>query len=236
MNNPFKDIDKDIWKSFVNKPREPRKYIGASILGHECDRRIWLDWKGIVDKQQFAEEEKQGQKFEIFHRGNEEEEIFIKKLLDAGYTVKDRQAAFSEYDGKLQGHCDGIIVDPEGHEYLFEFKTMMETSFRKAVKDGLKKTHPHYVTQIQLYMWFLNFNPEAGIKKALIVCQNKNRDYERHYEIHMIDPQHVIATLSKLERILSYEDQMPGLLCAPDYPSYICKMCDYFKFCYSETK
>lgn len=234
MYNPFQDIDKDIWKSFAAKPKDRANYIGASIIGHECDRRIWLDWKGIVDHKKYVEEEKIGQKQEIFHRGHIEEEVFIKKLQNAGYELKERQASFSAYDGKLQGHCDGIIVDKTGNEFIFEFKTMKETLFNKASKHSLEVSHPQYLKQIQLYMQFIDLNSYDGVKKALIVCQNKNSDWQRYYEIHYINPPIIQAILSKFERIISYEDQMPGLLCNPENPSFICKMCDYFKFCYPE--
>jgi hypothetical protein len=236
MHNPFQNIDQHIWNSLADKPDEPRRYIGASIVGHSCDRRIWFDWKGIIDSKQFADPEKWGQKKEIYQRGNEEEEIFIKKLHSAGYDVIKRQASFSAYDGRLKGHCDGIIVDEKGNEYLFEFKTMMETTFNRVKKYGIEKSHFHYTTQIQLYMHFIDFKSESNDKKALIVCQNKNRDYERYQEFHRINPQQISGTLSKVERILSYEDQMPGLLCAPEAPSFVCKMCDYFKFCYPNTE
>lgn len=235
MQNPFIDIDKDIWKSLLNKPREPRKYIGASILGHPCDRRIWLDWKGNVEPNQFSDKEKIGQKLEIFQRGNEEEEIFIKKLEQAGYKIKQKQASFLAYEGKLKGHCDAIILDKDDYEYIFEFKTMQESSFKRTVKHGIEISYPHYITQIQLYMYFLDLKtPPDGIKRAIIVCQNKNRDYERHQEIHMINPHLIKSYLARLERIFLYEDQMPTRLCSEDKIQFTCKMCEYFKFCYPD--
>jgi CRISPR/Cas system-associated exonuclease Cas4 (RecB family) len=236
MHNPFQDIDQRIWESFVHQPREKRNYIGASIVGHSCDRRIWLEWKGYVNSKEYIEKEKLGQKYEIFHRGKLEEEIFIKKLEKIGYTVKDRQAEFSLYDGKLQGHCDGIIVDDQGFEYMFEFKTMMETTFNSVKKWKLEKAHIHYLYQIQLYMNFINFKSDQECKKALIICQNKNKDWERYQELHRLNPQMIQGVLAKIERIFSYEEDMPGTISPADNPSYICKMCEYFKFCYPEVK
>lgn len=236
MDNPFQNIDKRIWKSLVEKPQKERRYIGASIVGHPCDRRIWLEWKRLVDPRQYQDEEKIGQKLEIFQRGNEEEEIFIKKLHDAGYIVKDRQWEFSVYDGKLQGHCDGVIVDDEGYEYIFEFKTMKDSTFKRAAKEGIQKTNPNYITQIQLYMNFKDLKTKDGLNRALIICQNKDRDYQRLQEFHVINPQLILGTQARVERIISYADDMPGRLCAPEKPSYICKMCDYFKFCYPEKE
>lgn len=245
MDNPFQEIDQRIWKSLVEKPQKERRYIGASIVGHPCDRRIWLEWKGLINPRQYQDEEKIGQKLEIFQRGNEEEEIFIKKLQDAGYTIKDRQWEFSVYDGKLQGHCDGVIVDDEGYEYIFEFKTMKSTVFNRLVlrdekkkiigrKGKIEDIYPNYIYQVQMYLAHKPLKTKDGIKRALIGCQNKDIDFERIYEIHSFKPEMITGTQARVERIISYEDDMPARLCAPEKPSYICKMCDYFKFCYPE--
>ena len=111
---------------------------------------------------------------------------------------------------------------------------MQESTFNRVKKYDIEAVYPHYITQIQIYMNFLNFKSDSHEKKALIVCQNKNRDYMRHYELHTINPQIVTGLLAKAERLMAYEDQMPGLLCSPDSPNYQCKMCDFFKFCYGE--
>jgi hypothetical protein len=118
-----------------------RGYIGASILGHGCERRIWLDWKGLrapISKTPM-EILKTGSREEKFDRGRHEEERLIKALQGAGYLVLDRQGAFSVMDGNFQGHIDGIITDQEGNQYILEIKSTQEKYFRALVKNRVQK-------------------------------------------------------------------------------------------------
>ena len=76
----FSDLPNKI-KAFYSSKAESktRGYIGASILGHACERRIWLDWKGLSAPISKTPMEilKTGSREEKFDRGRYEEERLI---------------------------------------------------------------------------------------------------------------------------------------------------------------
>jgi hypothetical protein len=79
----------------------PRPYLGASIVGHECLRRIQFDWwcKPVLA----------ARTREIFNRGYYFEERTRRHLISAGFRFAPPEAlAFTAADGALRGHADGI--------------------------------------------------------------------------------------------------------------------------------
>src|SRR5215471_21572613 len=80
-----------------------RPYLGASIIGHECARRIQYDWwiKPILA----------ARTREIFLRGHYFEERARRHLAAVGFKFAPREAlAFVAVNGDLRGHADGIII------------------------------------------------------------------------------------------------------------------------------
>lgn len=222
------EIDKNIWNYLYNNTiKQDRRYIGASNLGHICDRKIWLDWKGKVNSQGLRSIDEFGKKQEIFKRGHQFEDEFIQKLQDAGYIVFNRQNEFEDKELDLKGHCDGFIYDENNQPLILEIKTSKETSFNRVKKHGIKKIYPQYISQVQLYMHYFK------IYKCLMIFINKNVDYDRYYEIIEYDANEVEGLLGKAKRIKSYDDQMPAAIGDLENPHFICKMCDYYNFCYT---
>jgi len=239
MTQRLADIDYYIWLSYYeNDEKKSRDYIGASILGYECDRKIWLEWKGTVNKKKIQTVQEYGKKQEIFERGHAAEEMLIKKLINAGYRVEERQSYISAFDGKLQGHIDGIIYDHTNKPFVLEIKTMgekyfapirkkmNEKSFQIEKKSLLEKNFQQYITQIRLYMYYLKIND------GIIIVQNKNKDWERYIEYVKPNQSNIDSVLIRIERIISYEDHIPGTLGDNEKQPFTCKMCEYFKFCY----
>jgi hypothetical protein len=81
----------------------PRPYLGASIVGHECLRRIQFDWwiKPVLP----------ARTREIFDRGHYFEERTRRHLMAIGFKFAPPEAlAFDAAGGALRGHADGIII------------------------------------------------------------------------------------------------------------------------------
>src|SRR5262245_3958400 len=77
----------------------PRPYLGASIVGHECLRRIQFDW--------WCKPELAARTREIFDRGHYFEERTRQHLIRAGFRFAPPEAlAFAAADGALRGHAD----------------------------------------------------------------------------------------------------------------------------------
>ena len=227
---PFQDLPNKVLGYYASQAEsKTRGYIGASILGHGCERRIWLDWKGCQPPVNTTPIEilKTGSREEKFDRGRHEEERLIKALQGAGYLVLDRQGAFSVMDGNFQGHIDGIIIDQAGTKYILEIKSTQEKYFNALVKNGVQKTFANYYLQCQMYMHFFK------IPRTLFLAVNKNNG--EIYQVVLEEDEAVIEIgLKKINKIISHGQDMPATLGdANDVPPQMpCQYCDFVNFCY----
>jgi hypothetical protein len=128
----------------------PRPYLGASIVGHECLRRIQFDW--------WIKPEHPAQNIERFRRGDYFEERMRRHLIAAGFRFAPSEAtAFTAVDGALRGHCDGVIMhgpDLLGayaiYPLIWEHKALKAESWRAIERDGLGKRFTQYLAQVAL--------------------------------------------------------------------------------------
>lgn len=167
-HSPFHDINTRILKTYIPEKEEVRGYIGASSIGHTCDRKIWLQWRGNITAKECMPEELYAKRQRIFERGKEEEEKIIKRLERAGYIIEhpQKQLLFAtptfHLEGfatahnpnffGLKGHIDGMIVDPHDPEkkpYILEIKTAKESSYKGVLKyyEKLKKQVPLWISE-----------------------------------------------------------------------------------------
>jgi len=138
----------------------PRPYLGASIIGHGCARRIQYDWwcKPVLA----------ARTHEIFGRGHYFEERARQQLIAAGFKFAPPEAlAFSAAGDAFRGHADGIIIhgpDLSGayliYPLVWEHKAVNAKNWRAVERAGLEKTFPQYAAQISLYQAYLDIaNP-----------------------------------------------------------------------------
>src|SRR5262245_48116343 len=74
----------------------PRPYLGASIVGHDCLRRIQFDW--------WCKPELAARTREIFNRGHYFEERMRRHLVAAGFRFAPRDVLeFNADGGVLRG-------------------------------------------------------------------------------------------------------------------------------------
>jgi hypothetical protein len=139
----------------------PRPYLGASIIGYECARRIQYDW--------WCKPELAARTRAIFDRGHYFEERTRGYLIAAGFKFAPSETlAFSAIGGALRGHADGIIIQgPDlAGAYLicpaiWEHKALNAHGWRDVERDGLGKRHAHYLAQISVYQAYLNITNPA---------------------------------------------------------------------------
>jgi len=139
----------------------PRPYLGASIIGHECARRVQFDW--------WCRPVLAARVREIFDRGHHFEKRARQHFVDAGFKfAPDTALAFSAVNGALRGHADGIIIhgpDLPGayliYPLVWEHKAVNAKNWRAVERDGLEKTFPQYAAQISLYQAYLDVTNPA---------------------------------------------------------------------------
>lgn len=203
----------------------PRGYIGCSVIGHECDRYIWLNKYGTQLKYEIP-----FRLGRIFERGNlEEERIFssIKKLS----CVELISTQLSFENKLLQGSCDGIIKDKQGNKYILELKTMNDGNFKRLKKHGLSKSNATYWSQCQAYMHLAHrlLSPVQGL---IFLAVNKN-DESMYEELIEYDPIFGEGLVAKAERI-SLIIEMPDGIFSTEKKPQACFNCSFHKHCYGE--
>ncbi len=229
---PFRDLPDKILLYYAGQAKTQTKgHIVASMLGHLCDRRIWLDWQGTtlpnLTHECSVAALKHGKRVEQFERDTLEEERLITALQRSGYLVTHLKAKFSVLDGNFQGQIDGIIFDPAGPRYVLAVKSVSEKAFRALCRMGVKKAIGSYYLECQMYMHFFK------VLRTLLVVVNKNNG-EIYRSILTLDEDEVEKGLQKIHRIVMYGKNMPAALCKPNtQPLKLpCKTCDFVNFCY----
>src|SRR5262249_12633091 len=97
------ELNSAIERAAATAAELPRPYLGASIVGHECLRRVQFDWwcKPVLAPRTR----------EIFGRGHHFELRARQQLIAAGFKFAPPEVlAFKAAGGALRGHADGIII------------------------------------------------------------------------------------------------------------------------------
>jgi hypothetical protein len=140
----------------------PRPYLGASIAGSECLRRVQYDW--------WCTPLHSARTQEIFARGHHFEARMLKQLIATGFKFAPPEArAFSAVNGDLRGHVDGIVIDGPNpldgvyfnYPFVWECKALNAKNWRALGRDGLEKTFPRYGVQVALYQAYLDLTNPA---------------------------------------------------------------------------
>jgi len=205
------EVDKTV--ALIASKEPLRTYLGMSEIGDECVRRLWLKYhKGFV-------ETFEGRLYRLFDTGHIIEQRIVKDLRAAGLKVNRSKKAnsFSDFDGKFQGHSDGIIkgLKESGKVHILEAKSCSDKKF-KAFKEKGIETEPKYAAQAQLYAGY------AGLDRIFFVLENKDTS-ERIQERVKFDKGRFDMLREKARLIIEAEVPPSGISDRPDW--WACKFC-----------
>lgn len=211
--------------------QKPREYLGASRWGESCERKLGYEFHRAIPDKGFS-----GQAFRIFDTGHDVEERVIEYLELAGFKIMTRgesggQIGFFAADGKLGGHCDGIIISgPVDLPYplVFECKSLNNKSWTDTKNKGVKVSKPVYYSQIQTYCAY--FDVSGG---GLFVALNKDNS-ELYYEHVPFDPATAQADSDKALRVIKSSTPAELARLTTDPTDFRCKFCDFHRTCWDE--
>src|SRR6516165_12590142 len=132
-------LNEAIERAAAGKAELPYPYLGASIVGSDCLRRVQYDW--------WCKPEISARMRAIFARGHYFETEVRKQLVAIGLTFAPPQAlAFTAVNGDLRGHADGIVTagpNPLGSAYvnypfIWECKGLNSKNWRALARNGLE--------------------------------------------------------------------------------------------------
>lgn len=200
-----------------------RDHMGCSILGHHCDRWVWLSFRWAVI------EEFEGRMLRLFRRGHIEEPTVIDDLKMIGIDVKDAQAKVN-FGSYVRGSVDAIaesgVLEAPKARHVVEIKTHNLKSYNELEKKGVKESKPQHWAQMQLYMH------GTGIERAMYVavCKDDDRYYTERVHYDKEAAEKLVARGQRLA--MSERMPEPGPGCAPDW--YLCKFCAGYSMCWEQ--
>jgi len=207
----------------------PRKYLGLSMLGEECKRKVWYAWRHVLAPK-FPP-----RLYRLFRRGHREEAALIFLLRGAGLTIHEtdehgEQFSVSEAEGHISGHLDGVGEAPleywgkqKPFAFLTEYKTYNEKRFGELTKRGVKVSDPKYYGQCQTYMGL------EGLKGCLFIAVCKNND-EIHYEWIKFNAKDHAELMEIGVEIVNSQKPLPKL--SNMESDWRCKYCDFAGICH----
>ena len=224
-----------------------RDYLGASIIGEKCLRKIQYTWK-------HKDENIPAKTVRIFDIGHLLEDQVAAWLNESGFILqtkndKGRQFGFSVADGEIAGHIDGIIkhipekilkqinkklkienkklIEKEC-DVLWECKTLNSTSWKDTKKHGIYTSKPAYYSQVQLYMAYLNFD------YTFFTALNKDTA-ELYHELVPFNAEDAQQYSDKAVNLLiakKHNEEQPKI--STDKNFYLCRMCGFKDICHKE--
>lgn len=212
--------------SHEQRKEKPRPHMGCSLLGHPCDRYLWLNFRWA------AQEAFPGRMLRLFRRGHLEEINVVRDLQAIGCHVTDTGDKQSRVDfGKhVSGSIDGIIQSglPGGGSkpHILEIKTHSQKSFDKLKKEGVQKSKPMHWVQMHIYGW------GKGLERALYFAVNKNTDEIYTERVH-IDAGIAASAVERGQRI-AMSERMPEPMPGASAMWHECKFCPAYDMCWQQ--
>jgi len=203
----------------IQTPQELRPYLGASSIGHSCERFLWYSFRWCF------QEDISERQARLFGRGHREEPVIIEMLKKVGIQFWGDQDEIVFAHGHCRGHRDGVclgVLEAPKTPHLAEFKTMNDANFKEVCKAGVKVSKPGYYAQCQLYMKFFK------LTRTLFVAINKNTD-AAYFERLRYDADYATSLERKGEDIILSEEP-PSKRFEPTW--YECRYCAANKICH----
>lgn len=205
--------------------REERPHLGASQIGHACERHLWLAFRWALPRVW------PGRMLRLFDHGKREEVRIVEDLCAIGCEVSEgprhgEQWRVADCGGHFGGSLDAAVRGlPEAPTtwHVGEWKTHNDKSFAELVKHQVAKAMPLHWAQMQVYMGL------TGMKRALYVAVNKNTD-ALHIERVEFDPVEFARLKTRAERVI-FAAEPPDRVSA-DPAWYGCKLCHFHELCH----
>lgn len=218
------DLTSIITKTIAELPTdEPRKYIGASSIGHDCNRSIWYGYNGAPKAGIPA------QLRTTFDIGKRLESLPLDYLEQSGLTIvkptkendwlfcKDNDVSF------FQGHMDALLMLSNESPIVVEIKTAKNSSFNNFKNKGLRIWSSAYHAQLQSYMGM------SGYRRAVLIAINKDTS-EFHHEWVEFDQKFYSELKMRALAIGSIDEPPERINRSPLF--IVCKNCCYRGVCH----
>jgi len=208
------------------QPQEQREHLGASVIGHACERYLWNVFRWA------AAPSFNGRTLRLFDRGRREEAVVVEELRGIGVELhveeNGEQIRVHDKSGHFGGSVDGIGLGfSEGPKSwaILEVKTHNAKSFTEMRKLGVAESKPQHYAQMQTYMGLLK------VERALYFAVNKDND-EIYTEWVHFDKDAFDHYAARAKRVL--DAKTPPAKLSDDPAHWQCKGCQFFSLCHEQ--
>ena len=223
---PQNSTARNIYKWYESKKEDHREHLGASLIGHHCDRFLWLTFRWAASPQ-FG-----GRVLRLFDTGKREEARVYAELRAIGvdlHTEEDgKQIVCRDETGHFGGSLDGIGLGfPEAEKTwaVLEIKTANSRAFANLKAKGVQAEKPQHYAQMQTYMGMMELD------RAMYICVNKDTD-DLHTEWVRFNKETYRDLLARASRTI--KRTTPADKISQDPSNWLCKMCDMYKLCHQQ--
>lgn len=213
-------------RALEKEQEQPRSYLGASILGQSCPRKIWYDFHWVTSSYV------PGRMKRLFDRGHREESRFCAYLRLIGGVVHEvdpetgGQFGFTSYKGHFKGSADAILENVPGCALrcLAEFKTHNSKSFEGLTKSsGVREAKLEHYVQMQVYLG------ELALPECLYLAVNKDND-ALYAEVVKFDEETYDKYKARAAYIIDSPEPLPKIHSSPAW--WECKFCNHAAVCH----
>lgn len=215
-----------IYEWYESHKEDHREHLGASLIGHPCDRYLWLTFHWA------ASPRFEGRLLRLFETGKLEEPRVYQNLRAIGVELhtedEGKQIQCRDDTGHFGGSVDGIgkgFSEAPETWAVVEIKTMNDNAFKSLVKDGVELSKPQHYAQMQTYMGLLK------LTRSMYIAVNKNTD-DLHTQWVHFNKEHFETRLQRASKIVIATQPMPKL--SEDPAHWQCKTCDMYRLCHQQ--
>ena len=212
---------------------KPRPYLGASSIGENCSKKLWLRFR-------FVRESFNAETLKKFRDGHITEKTVIQHLKLLPFLKIDgdgeNQIEISGVDGHMKGHLDGIIegiIEAPKTPHVLEIKAVADKKFNEikkyklelGEKMALRRYSETYYAQVILYMHKMNLTRSfhifatAGARMWMSVRTECDSNYAK-------------SLIEKARRIIYSNDAPEGISKDPSF--FNCRYCGFYKVCHEK--
>lgn len=226
-------IDREMERRAAEEPR--RSYLGASQVGHECERFLWYSIRPEYPRMPFN-----AASLYRFEDGHRSEDVMAARLrMVPGVELhtadpQGKQYGFSDLDGRFRGHVDGLVrglLQAPATEHIWEHKAVNDKKFAElsklkdqlGEKAALAAWDPVYYAQAVVYMHYFDMTRHyltvstPGCREVVSCRTDAN-------------PAMAEALRDKARRVI--ESPVPPARLSERREFFKCKWCDYREVCH----
>lgn len=221
----------------IEDNQERRAYLGASGVGHSCERKSWYYYhmphlrKPLNDNGHLA--------VNCGHRAEATMAAYLRMIPGIElHTEQDgQQVGFSDFNGRFRGHLDGIIrglYQAPKTVHVWEHKDANQKKFNEfqrvkqkyGEKNALYNWNIVYYGQAQLYMHYMGLT-----RHYMTVSLSGVRDFDSCRTEY--NKEYAKMLVSRADRIINAKEPLTRISNKPDY--YECRWCDFNEVCHAAS-